>query len=201
MSTLSSSAPEIAPEWVPAPLYRMSLETYEAMVASGAFAPKDRLHLINGFLVAKMTQNDPHCTADGLSGEALRQVVPAGWHVRSAKPVRLPEQVSKPEPDHCLVRGSIRDYSQRSPGAADVALVVEVADSSLAEDRKMARIYGGSGIPAYWIVNLVDRQVEVYTLPYAGGYHSRQDFTAGQEVPVVIDGVEAGRIRVADVLP
>jgi Uma2 family endonuclease len=65
----------------------------------------------------------------------------------------------------------------------------------------MARIYGGSGIPAYWIVNLVDRQVEVYTLPYVDGYHSRQDFAPGQELPVVIDGALAGRVRVADVLP
>jgi Uma2 family endonuclease len=171
------------------------------MVACGAFGPKDRFHLINGFLVAKMTQNPPHCTADDLCGEALDQVIPAGWYIRAAKPVRLPEQVSKPEPDRSVVRGSIRDYSGRDPGAADVALVVEVADSSLSEDRKMARIYGGSSIPAYWIINLVDRQVEVYTLPYADGYHSRQDFIAGQEVPVVIDGVEAGRIRVADLMP
>jgi Uma2 family endonuclease len=148
-----------------------------------------------------MTQDPPHSTADDLCGKALEQAIPAGWYVRPAKPIRLPEQVSMPEPDRCVVRGSIRDYSQRAPGAADVAMVVEVADSSLGEDRKMARIYGSSGIPAYWIVNLVDRQVEVYTLPYAGGYHSRQDFTAGQDVPVVIDGVEAGRIRIADILP
>jgi Uma2 family endonuclease len=174
MSTLSSSTPAVAPEWVPAPLYRMSVEIYEAMVASGAFAPKARLHLINGFLVAKMTRNPAHWTADDLCGKALEQTIPAGWYVRPSKPIRLPEQASMPEPDRCVVRGSIRDYSQRAPGPADIALVVEVADSSLCEDRKMARIDGGSGIPAYWIVNLVDRQVEVYTLPYADGYHSRQ---------------------------
>jgi Uma2 family endonuclease len=109
MSKLSSSAAAVAPEWVPAPLYRMSLEKYEAMVACGAFGPRDRLHLINGFLVAKMTQDPPHCTADELCGKAIDAVIPAGWHVRSTKPVRLPEQVSKPEPDRCVVRGSIRD--------------------------------------------------------------------------------------------
>jgi Uma2 family endonuclease len=201
MSTLSSTPPAVAPEWVPAPLYRMSLEKYEAMVACGAFGPKDRFHLISGFLVAKTTQYPPHSTADGLTDEALRQVVPAGWHVRSAKPIRLPEQVSKPEPDRCVVRGSFRDYSERDPGAADVALVVEVADSSLGEDRKMARIYGASGIPAYWIVNLVDRQVEVYTLPYSDGYHSRQDHSSGQDVPVTIEGALVGRVQVAEILP
>ena len=106
-----------------------------------------------------------------------------------------------PEPDRCVVRGVIRDYSQRPPGPGDVGLVVEVADSSLGEDRKLAQIYGGSGIPVYWIVNLVDRQVEVYTLPYGAGYHSRQDITPGHDVPVVLDGVEIGRIAVNDLLP
>jgi Uma2 family endonuclease len=201
MSAVSSSSETVAPEWVPAPLYRISLEKYEAMVAREVFGSKDRVHLINGFLVAKWPQNPPHATADELCGQEFDAVVPSGWYIRGAKPIRLPEQVSMPEPDRCVVRGSIRDYSQRSPGAADVALVVEVAESSLAEDRKMAQIYGGSGIPAYWIVNVVDRQVEVYTLPYADGYHSRQDYTSDQDVPVVIDGVEVGRIRVADILP
>jgi Uma2 family endonuclease len=104
-------------------------------------------------------------------------------------------------PSQCVVRGAIRDYSDRSPEAADVALIVEISDSSLSEDRNLARVYGGSGIPTYWIVNLVNRQVEVYTNPYADGYHSRRDFTAGQDVPVIIDGVEFGRIAVTDVLP
>jgi Uma2 family endonuclease len=188
-------------DWVPAPLYRLGLDQYEAMVASGAFAPSDQFVLINGYLVAKVTQNDPHCTADDLCGAALGRLIPSGWYIRASKPIRLPSQVSKPEPDRCVVRGAIRDYSHQSPGPADVALVIEVADTSLAEDRKLAKIYGGSGILSYWIVNLVDRQVEWYTLPYADGYHSRQDFTPGEEVPVILDGIEVGRIPVTDILP
>ena len=201
MSMLSPTVASVAPEWVPSPLYRLSLEQYEAMVESGVFTARDRFHLINGFLVAKMTQNPPHSTADELCGKVLDRVIPEGWHVRSAKPIRLPDQVSKPEPDRCVVRGTIRDYSHRSPGSADVALIVEVSDSSLGDDRKLARIYGASGIAVYWIVNLVDRQVEVYTLPYPDGYHSRQDFAPGQLLAVVIDGAEVGRIGVADILP
>jgi Uma2 family endonuclease len=201
MSKADALTGSLIPEWVPGSLYRLSVKQYEAMVDSGAFTARDRFHLINGFLVAKMTQNDPHCTADELCGRVLSGVVPAGWHVRSSKPVRLPSQVSKPEPDRTVVRGDVRDYGTRSPEAVDAGLVIEIADSSLGEDRKMARIYGGSGIPIYWIVNLVDRQVEVYTLPYADGYHARQDFASGDALPVVIDGVEVGRIAVADILP
>jgi Uma2 family endonuclease len=180
MSTESPIAPPELPEWIPGPLYRISLEKIEAIVGSGTFGPHDRFHLINGFLVAKMTQNDPHCAADDLCGVALWSVIPAGWCVRASKPVRLRSQVSKPEPDRCVVGGTIGDYSQRSPEAGDVAQVVEVADSSLAEDRKLARIYGGAGIPTYWIVNLIDRQVEVYYaalrrwLPRAPGFRGRR---------------------------
>ena len=131
--TQSSGSPGI-PEWVPSPLYRWTLAQYEAMVDAGTFSTHDRFHLINGYVVAKMTQGDPHCTADDLCGEALASVIPAGWYIRVAKPVRLPPD-SKPEPDRCVVRGTIRDYSHRSPGPDDVGLIVEVADSSLSEDR------------------------------------------------------------------
>jgi hypothetical protein len=58
--------------------------------------------------------------------------------VRAAKPIRIPSQASKPEPDRCIARGSIRDYLHRSPEPADIAQVVEISDTNLAEDRKQA---------------------------------------------------------------
>jgi Uma2 family endonuclease len=195
------SAPSLQDSsWVPSPLHRLTLDEYEAMVASGAFSPRDRLHLINGYLVDKMTQNDPPCTADDLCGAELNKVIPRGWYVRAAKPIRLPPH-SKPEPDRCVVRGAIRDYSRRAPGAADVDLVVEVSDSSLNDDRMLTKLYGASGIPIYWIVNLVDKKIEVYAEPGPAGYGSRVDYAAGQDVPVVLDGSQVGRVGVADVLP
>ena len=62
-------------------------------------------------------------------------------------------------------------------------------------------MYAAAGIPIYWIFNLIERQVEVYSMPAAAGYQDRQDFVIGQEVPVVINNVEVGRIPVADLLP
>jgi Uma2 family endonuclease len=140
---------------IPSPLYRLTLEQYEAMVDSGVFSGGERFHLIKGYLVAKMTPTDPHCTADELCGEELRRVIPPGWYIRAGKPIRIPSEASKPEPDRCVVRGCIRDYLRRSPEPADVALVVEVSDSSLAEDRKQTGIYGRAGIPVCWIIDLV----------------------------------------------
>ena len=170
------------------------------MVELGALTEQDRVHLINGFLVTKMAQGDPHCVADDLCREALTRVLPPGWFVRSNKPVRLPPN-SKPEPDHAIVREEIRDYIGRSPGPGDIALVVEVASSSLAEDRMQADLFAVAGITAHWIVNLVNAQIEAYSDPTAAGYATRVDFVAGQGVPVIINGVQVGVIAVADVLP
>jgi Uma2 family endonuclease len=179
----------------------MTVEEYEALTASGAFKGRNRFHLINGYLVEKMVQDPPHTMADILCGGQLDRVIPPGWHVRPAKPIRLPVQGSKPEPDRCVVRGDARDYRQ-DPGPADIALVAEIADSSLADDRDYAaRLYGPSGIPVCWIVNLIDRQVEVYTGPNPAGYASRVDYKPGQAVPVVIDGHHVGQIAVDELLP
>lgn len=203
MSTISQTVPTSAgvPDWLPSPLYRMSVEEYEAMVASGAFPKRRRLHLIQGLLVEKMTRNPPHTMADELCGRELLRVLPPGWHVRTAKPIRLPGQASKPEPDRCVVRGDVRDYRQ-DPGPDEIALVVEVADSSLTVDRDyVARLYGPAGIPVCWIVNLNDRQVEVYTQPGAGGYASCVDFQPGDTIPMEIAGQPVGRIAVDDLMP
>ncbi len=101
-----------------------------------------------------------------------------------------------------IVRGDAEDYLDHDVTASDVALVIEIAESSLSIDQKdMARVYSESGIPVYWIVNLVDHQVEVYTAPGPDGYQSSEILKPGQDVVVLIDGVEAGRIAVADILP
>jgi Uma2 family endonuclease len=137
-----------------------------------------------------------------LQGRALGRL-PPGWFVRPNKPIALPPD-GAPEPDEAVVRGSIRDYRRGKrgmPRAGDVALVVEVAHSNLAQDRAMVRIYGKAGIPICWIVNLNDRQIEVYSDPQPDGYATRTDYRSGEYVPVVLDGTVVGQIAVDDILP
>jgi Uma2 family endonuclease len=135
-------APDIeAPAVFPWPLYRMSLEQYDALVESGLFTERDRLQLINGILVTKVTQGDDHCVADEDCRTALQRALPPGWFIRSNKPVDIPPD-GVPEPDQAVVRGSNRDYGRKKrgrPGAKDVALIVEIAQSRLPEDRAMVR--------------------------------------------------------------
>jgi Uma2 family endonuclease len=206
MSTITETEPVVQTPglgWVPSPgsLYRLSIEQYEAMIASGVFTKRDRFHLINGFLVAKMSEDPPHSAVSDATRLLIESLLPKGWHIRPDKPLRIPSNSSVPEPDLVITRGNCWNYQERHPEPANVALVVEVASSSLTEDRGMADIYGKGGVSVYWIVNLVDRQVEVHTDPGRGGYGSRQILKPGQEIPVVVDEVERGRIVAADIMP
>ena len=182
-------------------LYRFTVAQYDRMVKDGTIGQNERVELIEGLLVNKMGKNPPHVFAGKLGFKRLECLVSPGWHVGKEDPVVVSEW-GKPEPDISVVRGTENEYVDRAVTAADVSLVVEIAESSLASDRsEMNRVYARAGIPVYWIVNLIDRQVEVYTEPGNDGYQWHQDFARGQEVPVVIDGREVGRIPVSDLIP
>jgi len=181
--------------------YRLSVAKYEAMVASGAFTKQDRFELIEGTLVEKMTKNPPHSVALVLCQGAIDQALPPGWHTRPEQPVSIPSRDSEPEPDVAVVWGQVRAYLDHHPGPADVALIVEIADSSLDDDRAMAATYGGGGIPAYWIVNVAGRQLEVYGNPVGGAYPAPRNLGEADSVDLVIDGLVVGTIAVADLFP
>jgi Uma2 family endonuclease len=202
MSTLASMPTQPAgPIWIPGPLYRMTLEQYESLIASGFFAKGDDVHLINGYVVTRMAESPLHGAILETVRIAIGAILLAGWHPRSEKGVRIPSQTSIPRPDLAVVRGVPRDYLTHYPDAADVALIAEVSVSSLDKDRALADIYGKAGIPVYWIVNVDDGQVEVYSDPGPSGYQSHEVLAPGHVLHVMVDGVEIGEIAVADILP
>jgi Uma2 family endonuclease len=200
MSTMTPTRPPAS--WIQKRLARLTVDQYEAMVDSGVFTKHDRFTLINGFLVAKVPKSPRHTFTAKHIARKLKGLIPSGWDFRIEDAVRLPD--SEPEPDVSMARGDIEDYADCHPGPADLAMVVEVAASTVSEDRQMADVYGPAGIPIYWIVNLKARQVEVYTLLKRRGasrYGKPRVFKAGQSLPVMIEGVEVGRIAVTDILP
>jgi Uma2 family endonuclease len=183
---------------VPPSVYRISVDEYERMAG---VLDDERVELIDGLLVKKMGKKPPHIWAVGSVLEALTMMLPSGWTLRKEDPVRIPD-FDEPEPDVAVVRGSRRDYRNRIPEAADVALVVEVSETTLDRDQGPKwSAYAKGRIPVYWIVNLVDGQVEVYTDPGPDGYATSKYFVSGQEIPVVIEGVVVGQIAAADILP
>jgi Uma2 family endonuclease len=201
MSTAATTgSPAARPRWIPSSLYRMSLEKYESLIDSGFFSKRDDVHLISGYLVNRMPESPLHGAVCEVIRLALEAILLAAWHIRSEKGLRIPSQISVPRPDLVVVRGAPRDYLARYPEPADTAMVVEVSITSLDEDRAMAGIYGAGGIPVYWLVNLVDRQVEVYSDPGPDGYRTHEVLAPGHALHLVVGGVEIGEIAVSDIL-
>jgi Uma2 family endonuclease len=186
------------------PIYRLSLEQYRAMARAGILDEDDPVELLEGWLVQKMTKSRPHSLVTGLIQDALIDLLPTGWHVTVQDPIATSD--SEPEPDVAVVRGKRRDYQDQPPGPPSIGLVVEVADTSLRQDQgRKKQIYARAGIPIYWIANLIDRRIEVYTEPASAAeppeYGQRRDYEVSGVVPVVIDNVEFGSLAVRELLP
>jgi hypothetical protein len=192
-----------APAPASLPVYRLSVEQYHRLIESGVFRSGDRVELLDGILVSKMTHNPPHAASVVLITRLLSRTLPDEWLLRAQLPVTTRE--SEPEPDFALVPGPVNRYGTRHPVPREVGLLIEVADTSLAEDQgPKLQLYARARIAPYWIVNLVDRRVEVYTQPRGGrspGYRHRQDYGPGEAVPLVLGGQDFGTLAVSDLLP
>ncbi len=186
------------------PIFRLSVEQYHEMISSGILTDDDPVELLEGLLVTKMPKNPPHRIASQLTRESLTRSIPAGWHVHAQDPITT--DTSEPEPDVSVVRGNTRHYADRHPGPEVTALVVEVAESSLEHDRgRKKRIYARVRIPLYWIINLIDNKIEVYTNPSGStkkpDYRQRRDYGPSDQIPVMIDGKVVARLKVRELLP
>ncbi len=194
-------APQLPAGVPPEPIWRFTVQQYHQMIRAGIFSDDDPVELLDGWLVPKMPKNPAHRLATRKLRKALEACLPQGYYVDSQEPVTL--ATSEPEPDVIVVRGSDAQYADRHPGPQDLALLVEVADTTLARDRgPKKQLYAAAGIAIYWVLNLPEKQVEVYTRPTglceSPDYQQRQDYGPSEQVPVQIDSREIGRIAVRD---
>jgi Uma2 family endonuclease len=176
---------------------------YDRLVDLGAFEAEP-LELIGGQLMVAEPKGSEHAAAVDMAYVALLSAIPAGWTVRGQNPLALDDE-SAPEPDLAVVRGSPADLRRAHPTRP--ALVIEVAESSLQFDRvTKGNLYARAGIADYWIVNLIDRVVEVYrepgadlTAPFGWRYTSIERLRP----PAVITPLEvpAAPVPVAALLP
>ncbi len=183
--------------------HRLTVDQYHDMIRNGILTENDAVELLEGYLVTKMPRSPEHdYTISALSDELLR-LVPRTFALRGQCAATI--QDSEPEPDLVIARGDRALYRHRHPGPADTVLVIEVSASSLHHDRTdKGRIYARAGIPVYWVVNVADKVIEVYTQPSGPcetpAYARRDDYAVGAAVPVVLDGATVGTIPVAEVL-
>jgi Uma2 family endonuclease len=183
---------------------RFSRAEYERLIELGVFQPGEEIELIGGQLLVAEPQGAAHYTAIVKTARALVTAFGPGWYVRSEGPIGLDDE-SEPEPDVAVVPGDPDDYSEAHPSRP--VLIVEVADSSLAADRqRKGSLYARAGLEDYWVLNLVDRVLEVYREPvrdavalFGWSYVRREVFDAtGRVTPLAAPG---SSVPVALLLP
>ncbi len=160
---------------------------YDRLIDLGLFRPGEPIELIGGELLVAEPQSAAHYTAIAKTARALQAAFGAGWEVRTQGPIGLDDD-SEPEPDVAVVPGTPDDYARAHPSRP--ALVVEVADSSLRMDReRKGSLYARAGLPDYWVLNLVDRALEIYrepaadsAAPFGWRYTRRETFDASARV-------------------
>jgi hypothetical protein len=187
-------------------LHRFTVRQYEQLTACGVLGARDHVELLDGLVVENvdiMTQHPPHMVSICCTRDAVAPLLPPPWIIWEQKAVRL--STSEPEPDVGVIQGPARRYSTRHPTAADVGLLIEVADSSVDYDRDVkGPIYARARIPHYWIVNIPERRLETYSEPKGGkaaGYRQRRDYGPDDLVPLLLADREVGQIPVRDLLP
>jgi Uma2 family endonuclease len=185
------------------PFHRFTVEQYHAMIDAGILKDGDRCELLEGWIIDKMTINPPHAGSVLLAQTFLLSKLPSDWVLRIQSPITL--ATGEPEPDLLVARGPARRYCQSHPTPKETGLLVEVADSTLDLDREFkSLVYAKAGFQVYWIINLIDSRIEVYTDPIGGkspAYRMQSDYSAEQAVPLILDGREIARIPVSELLP
>ncbi len=199
-------SPPITNKIPPYPIWQLTVEQYHTMITTGILTDGDPVELLEGWLAMKISKAPSHSFTTQVLREILADRLPFGWFINCHEPITTGD--SEPEPDLSIVRGDRRMYSDRHPYPEDVELVIEVADSSLERDRNIKkRIYARAGIPVYWIVNLPERQIEVYSQPdhnsegERSNYQECQIFDATTEVPIYLSGKNIGSFKGENIFP
>ncbi|MEM7800975.1 MAG: Uma2 family endonuclease [Chloroflexota bacterium] len=192
--------PKTSPELSIESVQRLSINQYHAMVDAGIFSPADQVELLQGWVIKKMPKKPSHNAITGIIFDFILALLPVGWFVDMEGPISTSD--SEPEPNIAVIKGKRIDYIERHPNGEEVGIVIEIADSSLLRDQTTKRlIYAAANIPTYWVVNLRDQQIELYSNPINGNnpdYGSKQTFQFDQACPIHIDEKKIGDLTLSE---
>lgn len=169
--------------------HRLDVGAYYKMAEAGILESPERVELIDGEIFDMPAIGSPHAAVTNrlarLFSRALRDEVAL---VNIQSPLRL-DAFNEPQPDLMLLRPRADEYRDSHPSAADVLLLVEVSESSLAYDRgtKLA-LYARFDVPEVWIIDLLSAAIEVYREPKEGSYALRERLSSGAFAPALVTG-------------
>lgn len=175
---------------------RISCDFYHTMIASGGLTPDDRVELIDGYLVTKISIGPNHGAVVNRLNRLLNRKLGDGAIVTVQNPITI-HDYSEPEPDIVVVKFREDFYAKQHPQPEDVLLIIEVADSSLAYDRNAkVPLYAAAGIPEVWLVDLPQSEIHAFRRPEGAVYTEQQSYKAGDALAV--PGFEHIQISVSE---
>lgn len=178
-----NAVPTLANATIEPRVHRKLWTREEAAKLTEMFAGQ-RYELIEGELIDKMGQKPPHAYTITLLTEMLTAAFPGRVRIQLSIALPDPEGTrSEPEPDVVVLHTKSDEFSRRHPGPSDIALLIEVSDTTFPMDREIkARLYSRSGIEEYWIVDIQQRRIMVFRNPGPEEYKSVQIYEAHEEV-------------------
>jgi Uma2 family endonuclease len=145
---------------------RFTLDEYNRLAELGFFNEDSRVELIRGEIIQMIAKGTPHSVCGTRLNREITKLIGGRATARTQEPLQLPPN-SAPEPDYAIVQNRADDYLASHPDPEDVMVVIEISDSSLDYDQEIKlKIYAESSIQNYWIFNLRENILEMYSEPY-----------------------------------
>ncbi len=183
---------------------KFTIDEYHRLVDLGFFTENDRIELIRGEIIEMPPKRTPHSVCNSHLWKQLYELIGKQAEIRVQEPIILPSN-SEPEPDVVIAKKKADNYLAAHPTAKDIILVIEISDSTLQYDRETKLpLYAEAGINNYWIVNLVDRHLEVYSNPFSanqGKFNYRNKSIVLPNENIEIPNFNGVALELATVLP
>lgn len=142
---------------------KFTVDEYHQLVDLGFFSENDKIELIRGEIIEMAPKRTYHSVCNSLLWKQLYELIGKQAEIRVQEPIILPLD-SEPEPDVVIAKKKADNYLAAHPMVEDIILVIEISDSTLKYDKEIKLpLYAEAGIDNYWIVNLVDNRLEVYS--------------------------------------
>jgi Uma2 family endonuclease len=163
----------------------ITVAEYDKMIEHGIYNKYDRVELLNGVLIEKMSKGPKHAALNDSIGDWFREKLGDRAYIRLQNPIVL-NDFSEPEPDLVLAKPPRQTYYERHPKPEDIFLILEISDTTVSYDRNAKAVaYAKAGIIQYILLNLQNQTIEDYREPAEDGYQSKQTYHTGQSFKLV----------------
>ncbi len=185
---------------------QFTVDEYHRLIDWGFFAEQENIELIRGDIIQISPKRTPHSVCNSLLWKALYNLIGEQAEIRVQEPIFIPPN-SEPEPDLVIAVTKDDDYLSSHPSPGDILVVMEISDSTLQYDQETKlSLYAEAGISNYWIFNLGENHLEVYTQPFSDNkgqfyYRSKQIVLSNETKTISIPDFDSLELDLAKVFP